>query len=228
MECKFCGKEMTDPATKSCLNVPFNFPGEEGVRPIAHQDNEGRRCRDCNVVTGGWHHPGCARERCPRCWGQAVNCEYARRGAELQLEPPVEDTPKKPRWTGKPFSSMKIEGFLIPWHRHQDQPLLIRLDGCDDWFLPIFSNEGKLYVTVAYLIVRGLVEMEPTPPGQVPFKIKQVDKDGQTEFLTSVFEGGVRVMVDPQILSDTHTKWIEVVFSGDEYKLIGQGGADDD
>src|ERR1700722_12936936 len=32
------------------------------------------RCHDCNVRDGGFHHPGCDAERCPRCDGQLIGC----------------------------------------------------------------------------------------------------------------------------------------------------------
>ena len=33
------------------------------------------RCHDCNVAPGGYHHPGCDMERCPRCGGQLISCD---------------------------------------------------------------------------------------------------------------------------------------------------------
>lgn len=32
------------------------------------------RCPDCNVKAGGFHHPGCDNERCPRCGYQLISC----------------------------------------------------------------------------------------------------------------------------------------------------------
>jgi hypothetical protein len=32
------------------------------------------RCHDCNVQIGGFHHPGCDMEECPRCYGQLISC----------------------------------------------------------------------------------------------------------------------------------------------------------
>jgi hypothetical protein len=32
------------------------------------------RCRDCGVKLGGYHHPQCCIERCPRCGVQNLTC----------------------------------------------------------------------------------------------------------------------------------------------------------
>lgn len=32
------------------------------------------RCGDCATLIGGYHHPGCDMERCPRCLGQLIAC----------------------------------------------------------------------------------------------------------------------------------------------------------
>lgn len=32
-------------------------------------------CPDCNAPKGGYHHPGCDDEECPRCGLQAIGCE---------------------------------------------------------------------------------------------------------------------------------------------------------
>lgn len=32
-------------------------------------------CPDCRTPVAGFHHPGCDKEECPRCGGQALSCE---------------------------------------------------------------------------------------------------------------------------------------------------------
>lgn len=34
-----------------------------------------KRCHCCNVYDGGFHHPGCYMERCPKCGGKLAGCE---------------------------------------------------------------------------------------------------------------------------------------------------------
>jgi hypothetical protein len=41
-----------------------------------------KRCHDCNVLDGGYHHPGCDMERCPRCGGQLISCGCLDEGKE--------------------------------------------------------------------------------------------------------------------------------------------------
>ena len=47
--------------------------------PYGAEQPEGQaydlQCRDCGVVKGQLHYPGCAVEECPVCEGQAAFCE---------------------------------------------------------------------------------------------------------------------------------------------------------
>jgi len=72
--CKHCGCEMTDPATVTCAgNTVVEYPDGTELPPVPYPV-EGRRCHDCNVEGGGFHHPGCDAERCPKCGGQLIGC----------------------------------------------------------------------------------------------------------------------------------------------------------
>jgi len=73
-ECMACGQEMTSPATTSCVRWPIYFddPPFDGRDPVIH-DGPGR-CPDCNVAAGGYHHAGCDRELCPKCYRPLLSC----------------------------------------------------------------------------------------------------------------------------------------------------------
>jgi hypothetical protein len=72
--CELCEQEVG--LAYSCMKrlkrqIPFG--GEP--RPAI----TGPRCMDCRVGVGGFHHPGCRMELCPRCGGRLrfCGCEVA-------------------------------------------------------------------------------------------------------------------------------------------------------
>lgn len=62
----------------SCENNRFiTYPDGERFMSIPFMPVnilEGLRCPDCNVRIGGFHHPGCENEICPRCGGMLIDC----------------------------------------------------------------------------------------------------------------------------------------------------------
>ena len=70
-KCGFCKQEMKDAV--SCTVEVFTDLGPEPVPRIRYEP-EGRNCHDCECPPGGFHHPGCDAERCPKCGGQAIGC----------------------------------------------------------------------------------------------------------------------------------------------------------
>ena len=90
-KCKACELEMSgeNPA-RSCSTMDadplIEYSNGKKIKaiPHGHADNhdpdatyESRRCHDCNVMPGGYHHPGCDAERCPACKGQIISCNCA-------------------------------------------------------------------------------------------------------------------------------------------------------
>jgi len=59
-------------AGKSCLAVAVVTSDEAEHEPIAHVGPG--KCHDCCTPAGGFHHPGCDMERCPKCGGQLITC----------------------------------------------------------------------------------------------------------------------------------------------------------
>src|SRR5215211_4510507 len=49
---------------------------------LAEEARLGKRCGDCNVRPGGYHHPRCDLAQCPRCGGRRMGCARYSNGVE--------------------------------------------------------------------------------------------------------------------------------------------------
>jgi hypothetical protein len=74
--CQVCSLDMSAASTVSCVEDAIEFPdGTVFPRiPYRPDDEAAGRCHDCGVAVGGFHHPGCDMERCPKCAGQLISC----------------------------------------------------------------------------------------------------------------------------------------------------------
>jgi hypothetical protein len=90
--CDECKREMLDPATATCTVTTVEFP-DGGVDPaVAYEidwTSPNEYCHDCGVADGGFHHPGCDAERCPRCGGQLISCGCLDDEEELEAKSPT-------------------------------------------------------------------------------------------------------------------------------------------
>jgi hypothetical protein len=71
--CEWCKKDML--TVDGCTgNKKIEFPDGSQLDSLPYYGSGGLRCPDCNVLTGHRHHPGCDREKCPKCGGQLIAC----------------------------------------------------------------------------------------------------------------------------------------------------------
>jgi len=100
-KCSVCNQEMLDKVSCRASRLRFT-PFLRRHRRIGETcyDVKGQReykrrasaddCGDCGAPTGGFHHPGCDRERCPRCGGQLISCACNDQGRFYDpIEPPA-------------------------------------------------------------------------------------------------------------------------------------------
>jgi len=69
--CDYCDHEMQDGV--SCEKEDIVIDGQ-AYPQVPYEPSVNRNCHDCKTPNGGFHHPGCDMERCPKCGGQLISC----------------------------------------------------------------------------------------------------------------------------------------------------------
>ena len=72
-ECYVCNQEFEKALTCTCKNLVF-FDGHLDIKLERIPWSGDIDCGDCGVTKGGYHHPGCDMEDCPKCGGQLISC----------------------------------------------------------------------------------------------------------------------------------------------------------
>ncbi len=71
-------KRRIEEAQNELTHIIINGEPAERVRYGNEPEDWGadrQPCRDCEVIKGQYHVPGCELERCPICDGQAIGCD---------------------------------------------------------------------------------------------------------------------------------------------------------
>lgn len=77
-KCEYCNKEME--GADSCIPRIFKI-GKKVYEQIKYGDEQwyedegSETCGDCGVRKGGYHHPACDLEECPKCHEQFIGCD---------------------------------------------------------------------------------------------------------------------------------------------------------
>lgn len=76
--CTSCEQEMTRKVSCTLTNLLLIDGSYERrrykPRPVKDAHGNRRLCGDCGAPAGGFHHPGCDMETCPRCSHQLISC----------------------------------------------------------------------------------------------------------------------------------------------------------
>ena len=120
----------------------------------------------------------------------------------------------EPFWNGKVSSIQSVAGFYYG-EIGAKIPFAIMIHGSEDSYIPIFSTEA---------MYNDRMEIWKNHIGPLPVAMRQLQND-DVEFLitqTQKLSPSVkaRIMIDPEIISETHTRWIERIKVGDAHKYI--------
>lgn len=74
--CKACGQQMIGTSCKAGRDQWLIPKGEGWEDTRRNWDRDPWPCHDCGCPPNGFHHLGCAIERCPHCGEQAITCDH--------------------------------------------------------------------------------------------------------------------------------------------------------
>ena len=114
----------------------------------------------------------------------------------------------KPKWDGEYKKFGPVVGKMFPTVK--GEPFVIAIEGSNDMFFTLFSTEEKLKDTTGKFLKKlGLPEDAYT-----------VGRVLQEDFVNALKGYGIRIMCDPVVIDDHHTKWVEIVQEGDVWKYV--------
>ena len=113
-----------------------------------------------------------------------------------------------PKWDGTYVDIDPIAGKFFPVVL--GQPFVISINDSNDLFFTLYTTEEKLKETTGKVLIKLGMPSEYT--------IGRVRKT--KDFIDAILEGGIRIMCDPIVVDDNHTKWSEIVKEGDQYKFL--------
>ena len=116
----------------------------------------------------------------------------------------------RPRWNGKYVKDFgEITEKIFPVLN--GQPFVVSIEGTEDLFFMLFSDEEKLKETTLSMMTKlGL-------SGQLTHNVFK-----ETSFIDEILDMKIRIMCDPVIVDDHHTKWFELLHQDDMYKYIAE------
>ena len=121
-----------------------------------------------------------------------------------------------PTWSGEYVDvDLKNKWLVLTTHPQINQPvpLIIQLHGSEDAWVTLFSTIDNAEKTIAH--VKNKFGMTGS--------FNMIKMDDAEDLFNVVVREGIRVMLDPRWISDSHTKWHEPVQDGDVWKYAVDG-----
>jgi hypothetical protein len=116
---------------------------------------------------------------------------------------------RKPHWDGKTTYDIDPKGWVVPVLN--GLPYMILLHNCEDAFMPVFSSHDLLMKHLA--VPHVSVFLGQNFGEKIDVQVMEVTNPN--EFCKTLWGNGVRLMLDPDSVSPTHTRWKEVVSGAD-------------